>query len=94
MDIKTQEEQDYLDTILSAVGSGDVWVGLTGSEDNAPLYWTDGSPLNFTAWDLHGRNKGGTCVRMNRDDNYRWGDQICSHFYGYVCEFESKLSFA
>ena len=90
MDITTQEEQDYLAGILSAAGSGDVWIGLTGSEYHAPLYWTDGTPLNFTAWDTWGRNDGGTCVRMNDGSNYRWGDKGCSTQYGYMCEYECK----
>ena len=93
VDVTTQEEQDYLAEILTAAGSDDVWLGLTGSEDHAPLFWTDGSPLNFTAWDSNGRNKGETCVKMNIAENYKWGDKSCSHSTGYVCEFESKSSY-
>ena len=92
VDITTQEEQDYLAEILDAVNSSDVWIGLTGSGTNAPLYWTDGTPLDFTAWDDIGRNEGGTCVRMNDEFNYRWGDRSCSTEYGYMCEYECKWS--
>ena len=92
VDIATQEEQDYLVGILSAVDSDDVWLGLTGSALNAPLYWTDGSPLNFTAWDKWGRNQGEICVRMTKLFTYKWGDKGCSYSNGYVCEFECKSS--
>ena len=94
VDIKTQAEQDYLAGILDDVNSGEVWIGLTGSGEGAPLYWTDGTPLDFDAWIPlgGGRNDGdgGTCIRMNHWFNYRWGDKSCSTDYGYVCEFECK----
>ena len=89
-DITTQAEQDYLVGILDAVNSGDVWIGLTGSGTNAPLFWTDGSALNFTAWGGSGRDEGSICVRMNDGANYRWGGKSCSYNYGYVCEYECK----
>ena len=92
VDVTTQAEQDYVVGILSAADSNDVWLGLTGSEDYGLLYWTDGSPLDFTAWDSRGRNQGQTCIKMNRADSYKWGDRECSYSAGYLCEFESKSS--
>ena len=90
VDITTQAEQDYLVGILDAVNSGDVWIGLTGSKTGGPLFWTDGSPLNFTAWGGGGRDEGSTCVRMNDYNDYEWGDKSCSVTYRYMCEYECK----
>ena len=93
MDITTQAEQNYLAGLLDAEDSGDVWIGLTGSGTNAPLYWMDGSALDFEAWDFHGRDNGETCVRMTQWSGYNWGDKNCSTKYGFVCELECKSSF-
>ena len=88
MDITRQEEQTYLAGILTNENSNDVWIGLTSSAKNKPLFWSDGSALNFTAWDKDGRNENERCVRMVRANNYKWGDRRCSKTFGYVCEFE------
>ena len=90
VDITTQAEQDHLAGILSDVNSDDVWIGLTGSGKNAPLFWTDGSALDFTAWDSYGRDQGKTCVRMTRRSGYKWGDIWCDTRYSYMCEYECK----
>ena len=92
MDITTQEEQTYLAGILANESSDDVWIGLTSSAKFKPLFWSDGSALNFTAWDINGRNENERCVRMIRLHNYKWGDRPCSIKFGYVCEFECTYS--
>ena len=90
-DITTQEEQDYLAGVLSDENSENVWIGLTSSEENRPLYWSDDSALSFTAWNVYGRGRNQSCIRMTRDSNYKWGDTPCERSNGYVCEFEGIL---
>ena len=93
VDITTQNEQDYLAGILSNVSSEDVWIGLTSTAKNNSLFWSDGSALNFTAWDMGGngvRNEDEQCVRMRADSNYKWDDRSCNKYFGYVCEFQRK----
>ena len=90
VDITTQEEQDYLAGVLSERNSSDVWIGLTSSTKGGPLFWSDGSSLEFKAWDILGRNENQTCIRMNNAYNYRWGDRGCNWSYGYVCELAGK----
>ena len=88
MDITTHEEQDYLVEILSEESSGDVWIGLTSSAIAEPLFWSDGSALNFTAWVEHARNENEMCVRMRASENFKWDDRPCDYNFGYLCEFQ------
>ena len=52
------------------------------------LVWSDGSPIDFTAWTRDGRNEKVDCVRLQASASYRWGDKSCSRSYGYICEIE------
>ena len=94
VDITTQEEQNYLAKILTEKRSDDVWIGLTSTAKSEPLFWSDGSAPNFTAWDIDGngvRNEDEKCVRMRADRNYKWDDRSCTEYdFGYVCEFQRK----
>ncbi|XP_072036318.1 uncharacterized protein [Amphiura filiformis] len=88
VDITSQQEQDFLVGQLNShniQGSGNAWIGLSSQNTNDPLYWTDGSPLDFEAWDSSGRESGGTCIRMRANSNYRWRDKSCSTNFRFVC---------
>ncbi|XP_072016750.1 snaclec purpureotin subunit beta-like [Amphiura filiformis] len=89
VDITSQEEQDFLAGKLDSQGSGDAWIGLSSQNISGPLYWTDGSPLDFEAWTFVGRNDGGTCIRMSAWTG-KWGDRPCDTKYRFVCEFEKN----
>ena len=56
VDIKSEEEQNFLAEILAELGSDDVWIGLQNESGEASgvreeYTWPDGSQLNYTNWD-------------------------------------------
>ena len=100
VDITSQPEQDFVANLLDEneeiqwkrkyenpkdVGA---WIGLMVSDVTGEFEWTDGSPLDFKAWDpFDGRNEPEVnCVRMDSRFDFQWGDRNCRHRFSFVCE--------
>ncbi|XP_072051917.1 macrophage mannose receptor 1-like [Amphiura filiformis] len=93
VDIKSAEEQDFIDTLLRGADIREAWFGLSAHEFGGDLLWSDGTVPDFTAWAINGRNEDVDCVRLKRgkDDKYEWMDKICTDQYEFLCEFEISI---
>ena len=86
--ITSAEEQHFVDDFLKENNADiDVWFDLY--LESGEYVWSDGSPLQFTAWLPDQPNNDGNCNRLHyREGKYEWADRVCSHQYSYLCEME------
>ncbi|XP_049608608.1 galactose-specific lectin nattectin [Syngnathus scovelli] len=69
----------------------DTWIGLSDAIQEGTFLWTDGSPLDFTAYGTtQPDNFEGTedCVEIS-DDNELWNDDGCTDMNYFVCMKEA-----
>ena len=88
-DITTQEEQLFVERLLSVSGVKDAWFGL-----RRLLTWSDGSylvPASAT-WQNIVADDDSTCfqIQYNFADRraYEWLDVPCDEVSGFICETE------
>ncbi|XP_071090272.1 C-type lectin Cal-like [Haliotis cracherodii] len=69
------------------------WIGLRDTHDNDTYFWSDGSPLRYTKWDIfeptHMSNDGSKedCVKLrNGVFGYPWNDYPCESMLPFLCE--------
>ena len=86
--ITSAEEQHFVDDFLKENNANiEVWFDL--HLESGEYVWSDGSPLQFTAWLPDQPNNDGNCNRLRyREGKYGWADLVCSHQYNYLCEME------
>ncbi|XP_077422234.1 struthiocalcin-2-like [Vanacampus margaritifer] len=77
---------------LNAAGttdsSIDIWIGLHETIEEGTLFWTDGSPVDFTNFNNDDNNDSGDCVAIENDD-VLWDKDSCSDDNKYVCAREA-----
>ncbi|XP_048579857.1 uncharacterized protein LOC5521688 isoform X1 [Nematostella vectensis] len=80
--------------LVTSWDAGDVWIGLTDTNQRGIYRWTDGSPVDWTNWwngEPNDRGVTGSCVRAtltvsSRDWMY-WVDSNCTSTpYAFVCK--------
>ncbi|XP_048579859.1 uncharacterized protein LOC5521691 isoform X2 [Nematostella vectensis] len=80
--------------LVTSWDAGDVWIGLTDTNQRGMYRWTDGSPVDWTHWwngEPNDRGITGSCVRAtmtvsSRDWMY-WVDSDCTeNSHAYVCK--------
>uniref|UniRef100_A0A8C6EYC3 Fc epsilon receptor II n=1 Tax=Marmota marmota marmota TaxID=9994 RepID=A0A8C6EYC3_MARMA len=83
--IHSQEEQDFLTKRANKKGS---WIGLRDLDLEGEFIWMDGSPLDYSNWNLGEPNNGDQgedCVMMLGSG--KWNDASCrSELDAWVCE--------
>ena len=99
-DITSQAEQNFVAELIQGAGGSsrrpkDIWFGLAAHEPGGELLWSDGSSLDFAAWEggsyETGRNEDVDCVRMKTKRDFKWADKRCDDTLRYICEIEGKL---
>ena len=83
VDIKSLEENEFVEWLLFKYGVEDAWFGLVKTD-----VWTDGTPLVSMTWHDFRANSNHVCFRLQSRDNgrYRWNDISCTTNYRFVCE--------
>jgi hypothetical protein len=64
------------------------WIGINDIEQEGSFAWSDGTPVDFTAWnDGEPNNAGGAenCGHFTSWAEARWNDIPCGNFYPYFC---------
>uniref|UniRef100_I3MWG4 Fc epsilon receptor II n=1 Tax=Ictidomys tridecemlineatus TaxID=43179 RepID=I3MWG4_ICTTR len=83
--IHSQEEQDFLTKRANKRGS---WIGLRDLDLEGEFIWMDGSPLDYSNWNLGEPNNGDQgedCVMMLGSG--KWNDASCrGELDAWVCE--------
>ncbi|XP_053403203.1 ladderlectin-like [Mercenaria mercenaria] len=95
-DIKSQEEQEFLDKTLlskSSIASDNVWIGGTDCEEEGVFVWLDGTSVasGYVNWIPGDPNNGLNaehCMETFRYHNNKWNDKKCSEQRASICEFK------
>ena len=91
--INSQSEQDFINTRIQSLSSGDVWIGLNDIKNEDVFQWTaDKSLLDNTKYQIWSNGKPSEnkenrdCVMIQsvRKDG-AWSVQNCSQKQNYVC---------
>ena len=87
--IHSSEEHSFLYTAASK-GQQSSWIGLNDRRIEKHMVWSDGTPLDFSNWDVKEPNDNSgqeNCVEMTFLSG-RWNDNRCSSYRGYICKKE------
>lgn len=86
VDIKSQQENNFLAKHITDRGFTSSWIGLSDLDVEDVFVWTDGVHANFTSWGGSEPNGGEreNCVRL--DSNSKWVDNECSGGWRFICE--------
>ncbi|XP_059150343.1 macrophage mannose receptor 1-like isoform X2 [Physella acuta] len=85
--IVSQDENDFLTTLISKVQSTQFWIGLNQLEQDAYV-WSDASPAVFVSWAKNEPNDafgGERCVDISGYHG-NWIDDNCMNEYNYICK--------
>ncbi|KAM4727472.1 macrophage mannose receptor 1-like [Anableps anableps] len=83
---------------LQQFGHGNVWIGLSASDQGSGYVWSDGSPVNFQHWkdgEPNNKNNVESCVEFNpRDwhDTGSWNDNQCEASNNWVCQIPTGFT--
>ena len=77
--IHSKEEHYYVCSLAATYGIGCFWIGFTDRAQEGTFVWSDGSPVNFTAWhpdepNEHNGEDYTVCITADRDWNDYRGD--------------------
>jgi hypothetical protein len=93
--IQSQEENDYLYSLIISKGYESAYFGLTDKDIEGTWNWTNGEPVNYTNWASNEPNS------ENSEENYamfyykytdgkwndgRWGDNTVA----FICEWDDQ----
>ncbi|MCB9569952.1 MAG: CotH kinase family protein [Myxococcales bacterium] len=86
--IHDQATQDWLVQEAFAIASADWWIGLSDIQQEGTFVWSDGTPLDFTAWNEGEPNNSGNedCVNLPKWSGGLWNDLKCSTVRPYICK--------
>ena len=74
--------------MLSDIGAGQYWIGLSDTAVEGTYVWTDGLEATYTDWGNGKPSAGNTedCVRLMSGFGV-WNDDYCRRKRAYICEF-------
>ena len=87
VDIRSQDELNFVISLLIRSGGGDAWFGLLKS-----LSWPDGSSLQPGSWYDIKQDGNSVCFQLD-NPSYIWNDVSCEDTNRYVCEYEGKTCY-
>ncbi|XP_060729514.1 type-2 ice-structuring protein-like [Tachysurus vachellii] len=67
------------------------YIGLSDCQKPFQFFWSDGTKLTFTKWNLGepNNNNNECCVHMNASSEKNWNDVPCNQCYASVCAKKS-----
>ncbi|WP_420829490.1 C-type lectin domain-containing protein [Nannocystis pusilla] len=88
LSIPSQEVQDWVVAEAFAIADNDWWIGLNDVDAEDDFVWTDGTPLDFTAWNEGEPNNSGEedCVNVPAWAGGLWNDLACDAARPYICK--------
>ena len=74
--------------MLSVIGAGQYWIGLSDTAVEGTYVWTDGLEATYTDWDNGEPSalRNEDCVRLISGVGV-WRDDNCYRKRAYICEF-------
>ncbi|XP_061597873.1 lactose-binding lectin l-2-like [Cololabis saira] len=89
--IHSQDEENFVKLLIRNFDPSErpTWIGLSDAEKNGSWFWSDGSKLSFSNWNLgEPNNSGGNeeCVHTSFGAAKIWNDWICSGGNAFVCK--------
>ena len=82
-----QAIQDWAKTTAFAINASEWWIGLDDLDQEGAFTWSDGTPLDFTAWNDGEPNNAGEedCANLPAWNGGLWNDLPCDHVLPYIC---------
>ncbi|XP_061165632.1 C-type lectin lectoxin-Thr1-like [Saccostrea echinata] len=87
LEIRTPEEEKWIDFYLKSQGVKRIWIGLTDVvKENDFVFVSDGQKPNYTNWKNEPNNAGGSedCTEKYTDSN--WNDLRCDKKLSFLCK--------
>lgn len=87
LSIHSQAIQDWAVQQAFQIAASDWWIGLNDIQSEGTFVWTDGTPLDFTAWNEGEPNNAGNedCVNLAYWAGGLWNDLGCDAARPYIC---------
>lgn len=87
LSIHDQATQDWTKEQAFAIAGNDWWIGLNDLQQEGTFVWTDGSPVDFTAWNEGEPNNAGEedCANLPVWSGGLWNDLACDAPRPYIC---------
>ncbi|XP_049611834.1 galactose-specific lectin nattectin-like isoform X2 [Syngnathus scovelli] len=76
--------------VIAKGTSSDYWIGLHEALGSDDFIWTDGTPVDFTAFNSN--NDSGDCIEVEVDDDL-WDNQPCDSPNRYICAKDADECF-
>ncbi len=85
--VHDQDTQDFLTSTAFEIADSNWWIGLGDSASEGTFAWSDGTPLDFTAWNGGEPNNSGEedCVHLAAWAGGSWNDLSCATEAPYIC---------
>jgi hypothetical protein len=86
--VHNQATQDFLAANAFGIAGGDWWIGLNDLLSEGLFVWSDGTAVDFTAWNGGEPNNAGNedCVHFPIWAGGNWNDLPCDAQGRYICE--------
>eukprot|EP00057_Strongylocentrotus_purpuratus_P023236 XP_011677710.1 PREDICTED: C-type lectin mannose-binding isoform-like [Strongylocentrotus purpuratus] len=90
--IHSVEEQEFIASLCheqSPCNGEWYWIGLYQPDPNGPFLWSDGTPVNYTAWkskEPNNANNNEDCAHLFRLPSLFWNDRNCWHEMFFICK--------
>ncbi|XP_022111926.1 alpha-N-acetylgalactosamine-specific lectin-like [Acanthaster planci] len=76
--------------LQGTAGGQETWIGLNDLQTENSFVWTDGSPIDYTNWELDEPNDfypGEDCSHLNHvASNGEWNDFYCDQEFRFICK--------
>lgn len=89
--INDEEEEEFLDTVMSTNEFSDTWIGYNdrGESNEDDFTWTGAPGSDYENWYENEPNNYGNnedCVEKREDFGWQWNDRNCEQAISFACE--------
>lgn len=87
LSIHSQAIQDFTAQQAFDIAASDWWIGINDIQQEGTFVWSDGTPVDFTAWNEGEPNNAGDedCVNLPYWTGGLWNDLGCDAVRPYIC---------
>ncbi|GMI34434.1 hypothetical protein TeGR_g1892, partial [Tetraparma gracilis] len=94
--VLSDEANEVLANAAAQFGANSIWLGATDEEVEGEWVWVDGTPVNFTRWDMGQPNDWGSQYGWGPGEDFaslitartKWHDLSVAHQRMFVCEVD------
>ncbi|XP_077970679.1 uncharacterized protein LOC144425162 [Styela clava] len=84
--IKNDVDQDFVWQTMTLSGQSDLWIGLNSIASPNEYQWTDGTFVQYTAWDARQPDRSvQSCIHLSVDTG-KWDDDVCEIPRPFMCK--------